>query len=148
MLEEKIVDTFFSRRLFIQVDDIYTGTMDIANVISKAGAKEIENLYETDGPRKRTSYVAHLIKPMDKNSRLKIIFDAKGDSTMNTLTLDITAEFQTRNIETAGIITKTFHEYYAARVAPFMRQLAGQHFTSVMDYLEYQIKLRFKYSYA
>lgn len=148
MVVEKVAERFFTRRMFIQVSDIYTATMDIANIISQMGAKEIENLYETDGPRKRTSYVAELIKLLDKNARLKIIFDAKGDSTLNTLTLDVTAEFQTRAIETTGIMTKTFHEYYMARVAPFLRRLAEQELIAVWNTLEYQIKLRFKYSYA
>ena len=148
MVVEKIVERFFSRRLFIQVSDIYTGTSDIANVVSQLGAKESENLYETDGPRKRTSYVAELIKHLDRNSRLKILFDAKGDSTLNTLTLDVIAEFQVRNAETAGVMLKTFNEYYMARVAPFLRKIAEQDLIALWNSLEYQIKLRFKYSYA
>lgn len=148
MVVEKIIDRFFSRRLFIQVSDVYTGTSDIANIIAILGAKEIENLYETDGPRRRTSYVSELVKPLDRNSRLKLIFDAKGDDMFNTLTLDITAEFQTRNIETMGAVTQTFYEYYKAHVLPFMRKLAEQNLISIWSSLEYQIKLRFKYSYA
>jgi hypothetical protein len=148
MTVEKISETFFSRRLFIQVSDVYTGTSDIANVVSGLGAKEIENLYETDGPRKRASYVAELVKLLDRNSRLKILFDAKGDSTLNTLTLDIRAEFQTRSISTEGVMMRTFTEYYMTRVAPFLRKLAEQELIGIWNSLEYQIKLRFKYSYA
>ena len=144
----KIADRFFFRRLFIQVSDVYTGTTDVANIISRMGAKEMENLYETDGPGRRTSYVAELVKPMDRNSRLKIIFDAKGDSTLSTLTLDITGEFQTRTIDAEGIMLRTFHEYYMIHVAPFLRKLAEQDMSGVWSALEYQIKLRFKYSYA
>ncbi len=145
---EKIIERFFSRRLFIETSDVYTATTDIAHVISQLGVKELENLYETDGPSRRTSYVAEMVKHLDRNSRLKITFDAKGDSTLNTLTLDVAAEFQIRRIEEAGIMLKTFHEYYLAHVSPFLRKLAQQELIAVWNMLEYQIRLRFKYSYA
>jgi hypothetical protein len=148
MASEKVIDVFFARRIFVDVGDIYAGTVDISNIISSLGVKEIENLYETDGPNKRTSYVAELIKPLDRNSRLKITFDAKGDDTLNTLTLDVAAEFQMRLIEVQGIVLLTFHEYYRRHVAPFLRKLAQQELISVWNFIEYQIKLRFKYSYA
>ncbi len=145
---ETIGDAFFSRRLFIQVGDIYTGTTDISNIVSKLGARELQNLYETDGPHKRATYVAELVKVMDRNSRLHVMFTAKGESSFNTLTLDITAEFQTRTSGMSGLLTKTFHEYYMAHVSPFLRKLAEQEMISIWAALEYQIKLRFNYSYA
>jgi len=149
MATEKIVDKFFSRRLFIQVADVYTGVSEVAFVISQLGSvKEKESLYETDGPVKRASYVAEIIIYYDKNSRLVVRFDAKGDSTLNTLTLDISGEFQAREVETEGIMTKAFHEYYTARVSPFLRKLAEENISSIWNALEYQMKLRFKYSYA
>ncbi len=148
IMAEKIDDAFFSRRIFIQVEDIYTGMTDVANMLSKLGAMEIQNLYETDGPHKRASYAAELVKTLDRNSRLRLVFSAKGESTFNTLTLDITAEFQTRMTEGTGIMTKTFHEYYMAHVSPFLRKLAEQELNSMWGAIEYQIRLRFKYSFA
>ncbi len=145
---ERVVDELFSRKIFIEAEDIFLTSTELGNIIEGLGARRIENVFETDGPRKRTSLVYTLVKLMDRLSRLKMVFDIKADSMLNILTLTISASFETKTDPEAGFFTKTFQNFYSSSISNVLRRMAVEQMKGVWKQIEYQIKLRFKYSYA
>lgn len=145
---EKIIDELFSRKIFIEVEDIFLPSTELGNIIEGLGARQRENIYETDGPRKRTSLVYVLTKLMDSHSRARIAFDIKADSMMNIITLTISASFETKSDPEAGFFSRSFYEFYASSIASVLRRMAVQEIRNIWKQVEYQLRLRFKYSYA
>lgn len=145
---EKIIDEMLSRKIFIETDDIFLSSAELGNIIDGLGARQRENIYETDGPRKRASLVYVLTKLMDRHSRARIMFDVKADSMMNIITLTISASFETRTDPEAGFFSRSFYDFYAAAIAPVLKRMALEEIRNVWKQMEYQVKLRYKYSYA
>ena len=145
---EKIIDELFSRKIFIEVGDIFLSSTELGNIIEGLGARQRENIYETDGPRKRASLVYVLTKLMDRHSRARIMFDIKADSMMNIITLTISASFETKSDPEAGFFSRSFYEFYAGSIASVLRRMAVEEIRNVWKQIEYQVKLRYKYSYA
>lgn len=147
-MTEKIIDEFFSRKIFIETEDIFSATAELGNIIEKLGARQRENIYETDGPRKRASVIYILTKLMDRHARAKILFDIKADSMLNIMTLTISASFEIKSEPEAGFFSKAFYDFYAVSTAPLLKRMAIEEIRSIWKQVEYQLRLRFKYSYA
>lgn len=148
IMAEKIIEDMFSRKIFIETEDIFFSTAELAGMMEKLGARRTENIYETDGPRKRTSVVYVLTNFVDGRSRARITFDIKADSMLNILTLTISAAFEVKTDPEAGFFTKTFFDFYVSGISPVLRKIAAEQIKDVWKQVEYQLRLRFKYSYA
>lgn len=140
----KIIDTFLTKSFTIKSRDIYVTAVEIINILSQYGKLvERKNIYGSDGPRKSLEMLYVIIKPIDRQSRMKMSFIFSGESNGSSLIeMNIMCEFQMK-VRKRGLASETFADFYAQNIMPFFRKRAEEDATKIVEDIGKQIKKNF-----
>lgn len=117
---ETVTDTFFTRKIYVETHDIYGAALRVAESLSPFGAPVLsENVFETDGPRKRVRIAGELKADFDNHSSLVFMIRISGESGggLGYLEVQVTGVFQMVFSQAEGLVYGTFVDYYAMHVS-------------------------------
>ncbi len=118
----EVRETLFTKSFSTENEDPYTLSIEFMKRLSEVGRiYERKNIYETDGPAKRSIVVFDLVEVLDGLSRIEINFSMESDN--KTLYVDIMSEFVLK-IKESGFFTEAFTDFYLHHVFPVLRKVS------------------------
>ncbi|MBI4019176.1 MAG: hypothetical protein HY364_02885 [Candidatus Aenigmarchaeota archaeon] len=144
---ERVVEDLHEWEKDFQAADIYGSTANFTEfVFSLGSAEEEENIYQTDGPEKRTIAKIIVTEKLDKNASLRLHFSAEGISRIMqqpTMKIRLEAKLELEFPDTTGPAYDSYIAFYLSHMRPRVKDIAEHSVDSAMVKLREFLKQEF-----
>ncbi len=118
----EIRETLFKKSFSVENNDTYGLSLDFMRKLSGTyRIYEKKNVFETDGPARRSILIFDVIESLDRFSHIMINFSMESEN--NNLYVDIVGEFVV-DIREQGFFTGIFAEFYLNNIFPKLRKVS------------------------
>ena len=119
----KIRETLFKKSFSLENSDAYGLSLDFMRKLSQTyRIYERKNVFETNGPVKKSVLIFDVVETLDRFSHIFINFSMESDNSI--LYIDIVGEFVV-DIREHGVFTDVFAEFYLNNVFPQLRKVSA-----------------------
>jgi hypothetical protein len=130
----EVRETLFTKSFSVENNDPYALSIEFMSRLSEIGRiYERKNIYETDGPVKKSVVAFDLVEVLDRFSFVIINFSLESEK--NMLYVDILGEFVLR-IKEYGFFTEIFTDFYLHNVFPVLRKVSEKRAIELEQHLE------------
>ena len=118
----EIRETLFKKSFSVENSDTYGLALDFMRKLSDTyRIYEKKNIFETDGPVRKSILIFDVIESLDRFSHIMINFSMESEN--NNLYVDIVGEFVV-DIREQGFFTGIFTEFYLNNIFPKLRKVS------------------------